>query len=77
MYITPCVSLCQVDKETSKCKGCNRTLDQIRNWSSYTDEERMEVMKELGYGKRTSTQNRMAREAARINRRRSETDRRG
>jgi len=54
MYVTPCVQLCAVDKETSKCKGCGRTLDQIRNWSRYTDEQRMEVMKELGYGTRTS-----------------------
>lgn len=52
MYITPCVSLCVVDKETKKCKGCGRTLDEIRNWSRYSDEERMEVMKKLGYGKR-------------------------
>jgi len=53
MYITPCVQLCVVDKETNKCKGCGRTLDQIRDWSKYTYEQRMHVMKELGYGKRT------------------------
>ena len=52
MYITPCVLLCVVDKETNKCKGCGRTLEQIRLWSKYSDEERMEVMKKLGYGKR-------------------------
>ena len=52
MYITPCVQLCAVDKDTNKCKGCGRTLDEIRNWSRYSDDERMEVMKRLGYGKR-------------------------
>lgn len=52
MYITPCVSLCVVDRETNKCKGCGRTLDEIRKWSTFSDEERMEVMKKLGYGKR-------------------------
>ncbi len=52
MYISPCVQLCTVDKETKKCKGCGRTLDEIRNWSYYSEDERMEVMKKLGYGKR-------------------------
>jgi len=52
MYISPCVQLCVVDKETNKCKGCNRTLEQIRDWSKYSDEQRMDIMKELGYGKR-------------------------
>ena len=64
MYITPCVQLCTVDKDTNKCKGCGRTLDQIRNWSRYTDEERMEVMKELGYGKRTSKKDRVVRRSS-------------
>lgn len=52
MYISPCVQLCVVDKETNKCKGCNRTLEQIKDWSKYSDEQRMDIMKELGYGKR-------------------------
>ena len=52
MYISPCVQLCVVDKETNKCKGCNRTLEQIRDWSRYSDKQRMDIMKELGYGKR-------------------------
>jgi predicted Fe-S protein YdhL (DUF1289 family) len=52
MYISPCVQLCTVDKETNKCKGCDRTLEQIRDWSRYSDEQRMDIMKELGYGKR-------------------------
>lgn len=65
MYITPCVSLCVVDKDSGKCKGCNRTIDQIRNWHRYTDEQRMQVMKDLGYGKRSSKEDRMVRNALR------------
>lgn len=52
MYITPCVSVCRIDKETRKCEGCGRTIDQISQWSKMTDDERMSVMRELGYGKR-------------------------
>ena len=52
MYISPCIQICVIDKETNKCKGCHRTLEEIGNWSRYSDEERMKVMKRLGYGKR-------------------------
>lgn len=53
MYITPCVQLCTVDKDSNKCKGCGRTLDEIRKWSTFSDEERIQVMKRLGYLKRS------------------------
>lgn len=53
MYVTPCVSVCKIDKETRTCLGCKRTIDEITQWTSYTDNERMEIMKRLGYGKRT------------------------
>ena len=52
MYITPCVSVCKIDKQTRKCTGCGRTIDQIKDWTKYSDQDRMNVMKELGYGKR-------------------------
>ena len=50
MTLTPCVSLCKI--EDGKCLGCNRTKEQIAKWRSYTDQERYEIMKDLGYGKR-------------------------
>ena len=53
MYVTPCISVCKIDKETRTCNGCGRTIDEITQWTKYTDEERMVVMKRLGYGKRT------------------------
>lgn len=52
MYITPCIGVCIADPETRLCRGCKRTVWEIRNWNKYTDEERMEVMRRLGYGKR-------------------------
>lgn len=52
MYVTPCVQICQIDKETRKCTGCGRTIDEIREWTNYTHEERMVIMRKLGYGKR-------------------------
>ena len=50
MYITPCVSICKL--EDGICIGCERTKEEIAKWKRYTDEERMVVMKRLGYGKR-------------------------
>jgi len=50
MTLTPCISLCKI--EDGKCLGCNRTKEQIAKWRSYTDQERYEIMKDLGYGKR-------------------------
>jgi len=52
MYITPCVQICRIDVESRVCSGCGRTIDEIREWTSYTEEERMAIMRRLGYGKR-------------------------
>lgn len=50
--ITPCKSICKIDKLKKVCIGCGRTVEEIQRWSRYTDDERMDVMKRLGYGKR-------------------------
>jgi len=56
MYITPCVSLCKINE--GKCQGCGRTLEEIAKWRSYSDEERLDIMKRLGYGiRRTKHRN--------------------
>lgn len=52
LYVTPCIGVCQIDKETKICRGCDRTIEQISQWSNYSHEERMKIMKELGYGQR-------------------------
>lgn len=50
--ITPCIAVCKIDRATDLCIGCGRSKDEITRWSKMTDEERMEVMKRLGYAKR-------------------------
>ena len=52
MYITPCKSICKIDSLTGVCIGCNRTRKEISDWSKMSEEQRMTVMKRLGYGKR-------------------------
>ena len=54
MYITPCVSLCVINQETQICEGCQRTSVEIQEWSEYSFDKRMDIMRRLGYGKRKS-----------------------
>jgi predicted Fe-S protein YdhL (DUF1289 family) len=42
---TPCVLLCKL--EEGYCTGCKRTVDQIRYWSIYSDEQREQIISEL------------------------------
>jgi predicted Fe-S protein YdhL (DUF1289 family) len=53
MNVTPCVSICKILE--GKCVGCGRTLEEIAKWRSYSDEERLKIMKRLGYGVRRSS----------------------
>ncbi|NVO20582.1 MAG: DUF1289 domain-containing protein [Bacteroidetes bacterium] len=43
---SPCKNICTLD-EKGKCIGCFRKLDEIANWSVFTDEERKQVLKLL------------------------------
>ena len=29
---SPCISVCELDLERTRCKGCHRTLDEITAW---------------------------------------------
>ena len=61
MYVTPCISICELDKETRICKGCGRTQMEIFMWTKYTDEERIKIMRRLGYGRRNADRTRRSR----------------
>jgi predicted Fe-S protein YdhL (DUF1289 family) len=40
--VSPCLNVCKI--ENNICVGCQRTLEQISNWSKMTDEERKKIM---------------------------------
>ena len=44
---TPCVKVCVVDGESGLCLGCFRTLGEIADWASLSEEERARLMAEL------------------------------
>jgi uncharacterized protein len=45
---SPCEKICVVDPDSNICVGCNRTLDEIANWASYSHAERRAIMAALG-----------------------------
>ncbi len=44
--ISPCINICKLD-ENKICIGCYRTLDEIANWTKYTDEQKQAVITQL------------------------------
>ncbi len=52
MMKTPCVNICELDKEKNICKGCFRTVDEITKWIFFEDEERDEIIGSLEKRKR-------------------------
>jgi predicted Fe-S protein YdhL (DUF1289 family) len=52
LYLTPCIGICKVEKDTKICTGCKRTLEEIQEWRLYSYEEKMNIMRRLGYAKR-------------------------
>ena len=47
LFVSPCIGICTIDKDTQNCIGCGRTQDQIREWTIYTDKQRDEIIKEI------------------------------
>lgn len=57
--VTPCISICKIDETTNICVGCKRTFEEIQDWYSYTSDQRMTIMRRLGYGKRVGREERL------------------
>lgn len=45
---SPCVKVCRVKE--GRCLGCLRTIEQITNWTKYSEQQRETLMKELNRG---------------------------
>jgi len=42
---SPCISICRYDSK-GVCFGCQRTLEEAGRWSTYSNEERLSIIKE-------------------------------
>ena len=45
--ISPCVNRCRMDPITEHCTSCKRSLKEITDWITYTEEQRKAIMQEL------------------------------
>jgi predicted Fe-S protein YdhL (DUF1289 family) len=44
---SPCISVCRMDLRTQLCEGCARTIDEIANWSRYSDADKQAVWQRI------------------------------
>ncbi len=42
----PCIHVCTLD-ENDICMGCYRTKEEIRQWFRYSDQEKLQVLKNI------------------------------
>ena len=44
---SPCINVCRMTEDRSHCKGCFRTIDEIRAWSKADAEQRLQIWNSL------------------------------
>jgi predicted Fe-S protein YdhL (DUF1289 family) len=44
---SPCISICKMHPQTGLCEGCFRTIDEIVQWSTATEEMKRKVWVEI------------------------------
>ncbi len=44
---SPCINVCRMNPRTGLCEGCFRTIDEITQWSSATNEFKRAVWREI------------------------------
>ena len=45
---SPCIKICQLDLE-NRCRGCGRTLEEIRDWRDMRTAQRIADNQRLGF----------------------------
>ena len=47
MIKSPCKNICRMDDDDKFCIGCHRTTNEIKNWSHYSTNIKLKLIKEL------------------------------
>jgi len=47
MTKSPCIGKCQLKPSSQLCEGCFRTMEEITNWSNYSDYQKLKLLKVL------------------------------
>ena len=42
---SPCINICELQNDY--CVGCKRTIDEIINWQTLSDEEKAEIITQI------------------------------
>lgn len=45
--LTPCVGRCSHNVGGDICKGCGRTVAEVRDWNTYSNDEKRAIMAQL------------------------------
>ncbi|MBF9150801.1 DUF1289 domain-containing protein [Novosphingobium jiangmenense] len=44
---SPCTGVCEIDRATEVCRGCQRTLGEITAWFTATAQEKHAILRAL------------------------------
>lgn len=44
---SPCIGICSHATGDLVCRGCGRTLEEVRDWNSYTSERKIKIRERL------------------------------
>ncbi len=44
---SPCIGLCKYDDATNKCEGCGRSIEEVINWHTFDDVQKIAINKRL------------------------------
>lgn len=44
--ITPCIGICRINKHTSLCEGCRRSMTEVAEWLYYDDDKKRRIIDE-------------------------------
>jgi predicted Fe-S protein YdhL (DUF1289 family) len=64
---SPCLKVCVMHPDAQMCIGCNRSIEEITDWSQMTGDERVVILQELP-GRKVSAAKRRGGRAARLQR---------
>jgi len=51
---SPCNDICRINAETGWCEGCLRTVEEITEWRSSSDDEKREILARVAERKETT-----------------------
>ena len=53
--VSPCLGICLMDPQTRMCRGCLRTIDEIRGWYEAGAADKRLILKRLAARRRAAT----------------------